>query len=310
MKFLITGGCGNLGLRLAAHLARRGDAVTLFDIHERPPEVTPETKNCQVVVGDISLRGDVFPLLDAGRFDSIFHLAAVLSGDAEENPDRAWAVNMEGTRNVLEGARQFAVKRVLFTSTVASFGGGVPEPVDPDAPQWPVSLYGVTKVAGERLGVYYHRRFGLDFRCLRLAAVASPQASMGGASRFCSELYQEAVHKGAYEFYLKPRTRAPVIFIDDAIQALVGLHDAPQGSLSRRVYQVNGIGPSAEEMAASVARRLPGVKFTYKPDPIRDAIVESWPVRFDDSASAKDWGWKSRFDLEAMTERMIETLQG
>lgn len=309
MNILVTGGAGNLGSRLAVPLVQRGDTVTLFDVHAKPAEPSAEVGQCRMAVGDLAVRAGLFRLLEEGRFDSIFHLAALLSGDAEQDPERAWAVNMDGTRNVLEGARLFGVKRVVFTSTVASFGGGLAEPVAPDAPQWPVSLYGVTKVAGERLGVYYHHRFGLDFRCLRLAAVVAPHGAMGGASRFCSELYREVVGKGEYEFYIEPATRAPMIYVDDAIAALLELHNAPESALSRRVYQVNGIAPSAAEMAAAVLARLPQIEFSYKPDPIRNAIVKSWPLRFDDAASARDWGWRSRFDLEAMTDRMLAALQ-
>ena len=308
MRILITGGTGNLASRLLVPLVRRGDDLTLLDVRESPETTIPELRQCRTVIGDLSAKDDFFKLVDESRFDSILHMAALLSGDAEEDSDRAWKVNMEGTRNVLEAARIFSVGKVVFTSTVASFGPGVPEPVDVDAPQWPVSLYGATKVAGERLGVYYHSRFGLDFRCVRLAAVVAPRGAPGGASGFCSLLYREAVENGKYEFYLHPQTRAPLIYVEDAVRALLDLHDAPASALTRRVYQLNGIGPSAEEMAASVKTQLPHVEITYNPDPVRNAIVESWPIEFDASDAARDWGWRSRFDLDQMTAGMIAEL--
>lgn len=288
MRILITGGKGNLGGRLAARLAERGDEVTLFDIHDEAKEELWGAADCRTVIGDISDRDGFFEAVSSEGFDSIFHLAAILSADAEEDVIRAWNVNMEGTRNVLEAAVKWEIGRVVFTSTVASFGANLSEPVSVDAPQWPESLYGATKVAGERLGVYYHHRFGLDFRGLRLPAVMAPH--------------------GAYEFYLKPTTGTAVIYIDDAVRALLGIHDVGEGNLRRRVYQVHGVSPSAEEMAAEVLERMPEVRFTYRADPARDAIVQSWPFTLDDAESARDWGWRAELDLAAMTERMLAAL--
>lgn len=308
MRVLITGGAGNLASRLLVPLVRRGDDVTLLDVRQSSDKTIPEIDDCRTVIADLTVRDEFEELVKDLGIQSIFHMAAILSGDAEEDAERAWQVNMEGTRNVLEAARLCDVQKVVFTSTVASFGAGLPEPVDVDAPQWPVSLYGATKVAGERLGVYYHHRYGLDFRCIRLAAVTAPRGAPGGASGFCSLLYRESVENGRYDFYLKPETRAPIIYVQDAVRALLALHDVSDGSLTRRVYQVDGIAPSAEEMAAAVKEKLPHVEIGYKPDPVRDAIVDSWPNRFDASDAIRDWGWEARFNLRQMTEAMIAAL--
>lgn len=306
MKILITGGNGSMGSRLAAPLVRRGDEVTLLDRVAEPRVRMPEFERCRVAIADIADGERLSEIVAAGEFDSIFHLAALMSSDAEEHPDAAWQVNMVGTRNVLEAARKHAASRVIFTSTVATYGRMSEDPVPVDAPQWPESLYGATKVAGERLGVYYHHRFGVDFRGLRLVATVAPFGSTGGASGYCSQVYLDAVRKGACEFYLEPETRAPIIYIEDAVSALIALHDAPASALTRRVYTLSGIAPSAEEMAASILRELPEVKFTYRPDPTLNAIVDSWPDRYDDSASRADWGWNPRFDLDAITRAVIE----
>ena len=309
MKVLITGGNGSMGSRLAAPLVRRGDEVTLLDRVAEPRVRTPEFERCRVAVADIADEEQVSKVVAAGEFGSIFHLAALMSSDAEEHPDAAWRVNMAGTRNVLEAARRNGVDRVVFTSTVATYGRMTEDPVPVDAPQWPESLYGATKVAGERLGVYYHHRFGLDFRGLRLVATVAPFGSTGGASGYCSQMYLDAVRKGSYEFYLEPATRAPIIYIEDAVGALIALHDAPETALTRRVYTLSGIAPSAEEMAASVQRVLPDTEFTYRPDPALNGIVDSWPDRYDDSASRADWGWNPRFDLDAITKAVIDGIK-
>lgn len=298
-----------MGSRVAAPLVRRGDEVTLLDRVAEPRVRTPEFEQCRVEVADIADGERVSAIVAAGEFDSIFHLAALMSSDAEEHPDAAWQVNMVGTRNVLEAARTHGAGRVIFTSTVASYGHMTEDPVPVDAPQWPESLYGATKVAGERLGVYYHHRFGLDFRGLRLVATIAPFGSTGGASSYSSVVYLDAVRRGAYEFYLEPETRAPIIYIEDAVAALIGLHDAPAANLSRRVYTLSGIAPSAAEIAASIQRVLPDTKFTYRPDPVLNAIVDSWPDRYDDSASRADWGWNPKYDLDAITEAVIAAIQ-
>lgn len=309
MRVLITGGMGNVGSRLAARLAERGDRVAVFDVRPEPLEDSPELRRCRALVGDIADRAGVFRVFEDGGFDSVFHLAALLSAEAEGDRDRAWRVNMEGTRNVLEAATRFGVGKVVYSSTIASFGPGVIEPVGIDAPQWPVSLYGATKVAGERLGVYYHHRFRLDYRALRIPAVVAPRGGGGGTTAFCSQLYEQAVREGRYEFYVEPTAGRPVLYIDDVVRALMGLHDAPEAGLRRRVYQVGGIAATAREMAAAVLERLPGVAFTYEPDPVRNAIVKSLPTRIDESDAARDWGWKPGYDLATMTDRMIEELQ-
>jgi threonine 3-dehydrogenase len=303
MKILITGGAGALAARLAGPLRQRGDEIHLMDI--RTPEI--EGNFLKVDLGD---KNAVLAAVQETRCDSIFHLGAILSADAEANSDVAWRVNMDGARNILEAARQSDVDRVVFSSTVATYGAGLPDPVPLDSPQWPVGLYGVTKVAAERLGVYYHHKFGVDFRAVRLPAVAGPGGAQGRTSAFASAVFEESYRTGRYEFKLEPTTKGPIIYILDAIAALTMLHDAPNENLSRRVYHVNGIGPSADMLAAAAKARIPEAEITYNPDPLFVSIVGSWPVNLDDSDAARDWGWKIGYDLDGMADAFIEELKG
>ena len=309
MNILITGGAGNLGSRLVVPLARRGDKVVLFDIHNKPLVESKEFRQATFVEGDLADWHSVSEAVRAEKVESIFHLGAILSSEAEERPEVAWRVNMDGTRNVLESARTHGVRRVVFSSTVATYGPGLPEPLSLDAPQWPMSLYGSTKVASERLGVYYHSRFGLDFRAIRFPAVAAPRGASGGASAFCSAVFEELVLHGRYDFYLRPTTRCPILYIADAVSALLMIHDAPEDKLRRRVYNIGALGPSAEELAENVRRRLPDLEITYHPDPGRTAIVEGWPSQIDDRHAQEDWGWKATYDLTQMVDEIVETLQ-
>jgi nucleoside-diphosphate-sugar epimerase len=309
MNVLITGGTGNLGSRLAIPLVQRGDRVVAFDIRAEPHFDSAEFREAQVVVGDLADRQRVMGTVREHKIETIFHLGAVLSSSAEENPYDAWRANMDGMVNVLDAARFGGAQRVVFSSTIATYGSDIPQQLTEDAPQWPVSLYGVTKVAGERLGVYYHHQFGLDFRAIRLPAVIAARGSSGGASAYVSAAFEESVFKGTYEFYVNPTTRAPMLYIADAVRGFLNLHDATAKNLSRRVYNIAGIAPSAEELAQAIRKLVPKAQLTYRPDPLKCAIVESWPHQIDDSSARKDWGWDSTWNLERTTDEVIEVLR-
>jgi nucleoside-diphosphate-sugar epimerase len=309
MNVLITGGTGNLGSRLAIPLVQRGDRVVAFDVRSEPHFDSAEFGQVQVIVGDLADRERVLGVVREHKIETIFHLGAVLSSSAEENPYDAWRANMDGMLNVVDAARFGDARRVVFSSTIATYGSHLPGQLTEDAPQWPVSLYGVTKVAGERLGVYYQQQFGLDFRAIRLPAVIAARGSGGGASAYVSAAFEQCVFKGEYEFYVNPTTRAPMLYIADAVRGFLDLHDAPAKNLSRRVYNIAGIAPSAEELAQAIRASLPKVHFTYRPDALKCAIVESWPQRIDDSEARKDWGWKSTWNLERTTTDVIEVLR-
>jgi nucleoside-diphosphate-sugar epimerase len=309
MNVLITGGTGNLGSRLAIPLVQRGDQVVAFDIRPEPHFDSAEFGQVQVVVGDLADRKRVLEVVREHKIETIFHLGAVLSSSAEENPYDAWRANMDGMVNVMDAARFGDARRVVFSSTIATYGAHLPGQLTDDAPQWPVSLYGVTKVAGERLGVYYQQQFGLDFRAIRLPVVIAARGSGGGASAYASAAFEQSVFKGGYEFYVKPTTRAPMLYIADAVRGFLDLHDAPADNFSRRVYNIAGIAPTAEELAQAIRAHLPKVHFSYHPDALKCAIVESWPHRIDDSAARQDWGWKSDWNLERTTAEVIEVLR-
>ena len=307
MNILITGGGGKLGVRLVRPLVQRGDQVVLFDL--RPAASSPDVDRASFVEGDLGDERSVRDALSLNRIESIIHLGAVLSADAEQRPTEAWQANMTGTRHVLEAARELGVGKVIFSSTLATYGPNLPRPLTQDAPQWPVSLYGATKVAGERLGVYYHHRFGLDFRGLRFPAIVAPRGARGGASAFVSAVFEQCVDRGRYVFYLEPETRCPVVYIADAVRGLLDLHDASSDRLGHRIYNIAGWSPSARELGALVTARLPEANIAFEPDPMRNAMVNSWPAEIDDRDARRDWGWEVTYDLDRMADEIIETLR-
>ncbi len=309
MNILLTGGLGNLGSRLLIPLVRRGDRVVIFDLQDKPFIPSDEFNQCKLIRGDLTDREAVIEAVKKEQIDSIFHLGAILSAQAENERDKAWTINMEGIRNTLEAARLGEVKRFIFSSTLATYGGGLPSPLDIDSPMWPVSLYGVTKVAGELLGVYYHNRFGLDFRAIRFPSVVAPRGMVGGAGRFTSEVFLEAIKTGSYEFYLRPDSSIPIVYIADAIKSFLLIHDAPEQNLTRRSYNIHARGVTPAELETVVKARMPHVKITYNPEPVQTAMVDSWPHSLDDRHAREDWGWQETYDLDRMADEVIETLK-
>ncbi len=309
MNVLITGGTGNIGSRLLVPLVRRGDHVVVFDVRPQPTFASPEFGRAEVVIGDLGDRDSVLEVVRSRKINSIFHFGAMLSGSAEQHPYEAWRANMDGTLNVLDAARFGGAQRVIFSSTIATYGEHVSGALNDDSPQWPVSLYGVTKVAGERMGVYYHRQFGVDFRAIRLPIILTSHAAVGAASAYAAAVFEHSVLDGEYDFCVNPATRAPMLYIDDAVQSFLNLHDAPSANLKRRVYNIHGMSPSAEELERTVLARVPDARITYHPDPLKCSIVESWPHQIDDSEARNDWGWLPSWNLDKTADEIIGLLK-
>ena len=305
--YFITGGAGNLACQLSFHLAGRGGRVVLWDVAERP--VTAIAAGCEYVRGDINGEGEIARALDHFCPDVVIHFASLLSGKSEESRPTAWRVNMDGAFALMEAAVEHRVGTLFFPSSVAAYGDELPNPLPEDFPQWPGGLYGVTKVAVERLGVYYQRKCGLDFRCIRLPVVVSPHAPPGAASAYASRAFVEAVRNGHFTFNVRPETRPSVIYVKDVLRAIVALLDTSADRLTRRVYNIQSVAPTAAELAEAIARRVPGVKLVFEPDAEVVRMIESWPVEFDDTLARRDWGWRPEYDLDRLADDFIAELQ-
>jgi threonine 3-dehydrogenase len=198
---------------------------------------------------------------------------------------------------------------MVYTSTIAVFGPGLPELVPDDVGLRPTTMYGVTKASGEMLGEYYSQRFGLDFRGVRFPGLISASLPGGGTSDYALFMYVDGVRKGAYEAFCRPETRIPLMYMPDGVRALIELSNADQGPLTRRVYNIAAFSPTAQEIADTVAQALGGADFTFKADPERQAILDSWPRILDDRNARHDWGWKPKYDLAQMTEDLIPQIR-
>jgi threonine 3-dehydrogenase len=307
MHVVVTGGSGFLGAHLARALVARGDTVTSLDVAP-PPPILADVGGVAHVRCDVGAWADLAHALKEARPALVFHVAGILSAAAEERPRAAWEANAIGTYDLLEAASLLGIERIVFTSTIATYGPGVARTVDESTPQRPTTLYGLTKVLGELLGEWAGTRYGLGFRAVRLPAIIGPGRGPGGASAYASLIVSRPAAGLPYAVPVPEGTRIPLISVDDAVRALLGLAEAAPARLRRRTYNVAGFSPTAGELAAAVSRALPEARLTFEPDAAISAIVATWPERMDDREAAADWGWAPADDLEATVTRFVASL--
>jgi threonine 3-dehydrogenase len=308
MAKLITGGMGFIGVYLAHALVHKGEEVVLFDIVKSSPLIKDIQDKVNIVQGSLSSWAEVLEVVKQYKVDGIYHTGALLSASAEEKPTTAYEVNAGGTFNVLEAARLFNVKRVVYTSTIASYGLGL-HTVDEDTIQMPISMYGVTKVFAERLGEYYQRKFGVDFRAVRLPSIIGPGRGGGGASAYSTLVISESALKRPYSVFVEEDVIMPILYIKDCVECLIRLYEADNARLKRRVYCIAGFSPTAKEICNEVKRILPKADIKFKPDREMTEIVRSWPKYLKETKASEDWGWKTKYLLKETVEDFIKEVQ-
>lgn len=309
---LITGALGQLGTEIAHELARRCGAehVILSDIRktetqkgvpEGSPFYTLDCRNAQ----------QLSHIIRTHQVDTIYHLAAILSARAEADPLKAWDVNMNGLMTVLEAARIHGCA-VFTPSSIGAFGPTTPKDYTPqDTVQRPTSMYGISKVAGELLCDYYHHSFDVDTRGVRFPGIISNLTPPGGGTTdYAVEIFYAAVAVGAYECPLAPDTYLDMMYMPDAVRAAVEIMEADASRLRHRnAFNVTAMSFSPEELAAYIRSIIPDFQITYRIDPLKQAIANSWPNMLEDYAARVEWGWRPEYDLHAMTADMISALQ-
>ena len=241
----------------------------------------------------------------------IYLLAAILSATGEKNPGLAWNLNMQGLLNVLDIAREEKLQKVYWPSSIAVFGPTSPRQ---NCPQQtviePVTVYGISKFAGEFWCNYFYQRFGVDVRSLRYPGLISYKSAPGGGTTdYAVEIFHEALDEKKYECFLEKGTYLPMMYMPDAIRATIELMEAPASKIKIRTsYNISGMSFSPEEIAAEITKHIPDFTISYKPD-YRQAIANSWPQSIDDSVARSDWGWKEEYNLPAMTMDMLDNLK-
>jgi threonine 3-dehydrogenase len=309
MPSLITGGTGFLGSALAKILLAHQVRPVLFDIAPPGKTLPADAASYDYVRGSVSNLSLLLNTLKTHRIDRIFHLGGMLSVPSELDPWSAFQVNVAGTYNVLEAARLEKVPQVIYSSTIAVYSQDIPTDTITDVTlQRPTSMYGGTKVFGELLGRFYARKFGLDFRGLRLPSVVGPGAQTAHMSIYNAWAIEAPLKGNPYELQVTPETRCPAIYCKDAARALWLLCQAEAAHVPTAVYNLAGITPpySAQELVDLVRDRLPGARLTFNPDPvIVELLAELGRLKIDDSNAIREWHWRPAYDLPAMVDDFI-----
>ncbi|WP_286232020.1 L-threonine 3-dehydrogenase [Neobacillus mesonae] len=308
-RILITGALGQIGSELTLKLRDLygADNVIATDIKKNDSE---EALSGPFEILDVTDAKKMVDIAKKHKVDTVMHLAALLSATAESKPVFAWNLNMGGLLNALETARE--VKAQFFTpSSIGAFGPSTPKDSTPqDTIMRPTTMYGVNKVAGELLADYYYHKFGVDTRGLRFPGLISYVALPGGGTTdYAVEIYYEAVKNRRYTSYIDKGTYMDMMYMPDALNAIADLMEADSSKLiHRNSFNVSAMSFEPEEIAASIAKYIPGFKISYNVDPVRQKIAESWPNSIDSTAAKEEWGFKCDYDLDKMTQDMIDKL--
>ena len=309
-KILVIGASGQIGVELTLALRRiYGNAqVVASDLREENellkgtgPYVSLDVMNKEMLHVQV-IRQNI---------TQIYLLAAILSATGEKNPGLAWHLNTQSLLNVLDIAREEHLQKVYWPSSIAVFGPTSPQQ---NCPQQtiiePITVYGISKYAGEFWCNYYNQRFGVDVRSLRYPGLISYKSSPGGGTTdYAIEIFNEALEEKKYTSFLSAGTSLPMMYMPDAIRATIELMESPAEKISIRTsYNIAAISFSPAEIAAEIKKHIPDFVMEYEPD-YRQAIANSWPQSIDDSVARRDWGWKHKYDLQAMTADMLLNLR-
>ncbi len=307
-KALLTGGNGNLGRHVADRLLDAGVPVVKFDLPGTEPDAARPGE--VIVTGDIRDSGLVADILRQHKPDVIYHLASLLSGGSEDDLAAAWQINATASFDLMRLAMEFEVERLFFASTGASYGPGLGDPLPEDAEQWPENLYGATKVAVERLGVYFKIKHGLDFRCLRFPLVVSPFAPKAAVTAYPSHAFKAALAGEPFVFPVSSGVGMSAMFFEDVIDGIVKFTLADRAQVRRHAYNLHAYFVSAEMVAEQILQHVPTFQFSYQPVAAVEALMTAWPDVIADQSARNHWGWDPKFDFARSATRMFELLRG
>lgn len=310
-KILVTGSLGQIGSELVMHMRNiyGNDNVIATDIRRLEGNKAVESGPFEILdVLDAKAMGEI---AKKHNVDTIVHLAALLSAVAEAKPVLAWEINMGGLFNALEVARE--LKCSFFTpSSIGAFGPSTPKDNTPqDTIQRPETMYGVTKVSGELLCDYYHQKFGVDTRGVRFPGLISYETAPGGGTTdYAVDIYYKALQEGKYTSYIGEGTYMDMMYMPDALNAIVNLMEADASKLvHRNAFNITAMSFEPSMIAAEIKKHIPSFEMSYDVDPVRQTIANSWPNSIDCSAAKAEWGFNAKYDLSSMTKDMLEKLR-
>lgn len=308
-KVLVTGCLGQIGSELVLRLREDLGNENVIATDIRMPEKLEDGELFEIL--DVMDYEKMRALVEKYQVDTLIHLAALLSAVAEAKPKFAWDLNMVGLVNALEVAREFKLK--FFTpSSIGAFGPNTPKDETPqDTLQRPTTMYGVTKVAGELLCDYYYTKYGVDTRGVRFPGLISYKTLPGGGTTdYAVDIYYSAIKEGKYTCFIDRGTAMDMMYMPDAIEAIVQLMNAdPKNLVHRNAFNISAMSFEPEEIKASIKKVFPDFEMDYAVDPVRQSIANSWPNSLDISCAQKEWGFQPRYDLDKMTQDMLTKLQ-
>lgn len=309
-RILVTGASGQIGIELVPYLRKiYGDGNVLATARRQVPGIVSEGGPFELL--DVRNGKTFSELVGSFKADTIIHLAGILSARAEASPQDSWDINANGCFVALECAREHGAA-MFFPSSIAAFGPTTPADSVPQVTiQRPTTIYGVAKVTSELLCDYYHLKYGLDTRGLRFPGLISYEALPGGGTTdYAVHIYYDAVSKGKYTSYIAPGTYMDMMYMPDALAAVVQLMEAdPPCLVHRNAYNISAMSFEPEQIAASIKKIMPAFEISYDVDPVRQGIAESWPNSLDCQAAREEWGFAPEYDLDGMTADMLRRLK-
>jgi nucleoside-diphosphate-sugar epimerase len=311
-KILVIGANGQIGTELVMALRNihGAEAVIASDINSPTYAMRGSTGPFELI--NVLDKDNLHHIFDKHRPTQVYLLAAILSAVGEQKPKMAWDLNMTGLLHVLDFAVEFKVNKVFWPSSIAVFGPHSPQH---NTPQYcvmdPNTVYGFSKLAGERWCEYYFNKYGLDVRSIRYPGLIGWKANPGGGTTdYAVHIFHHALKNGSYESFLAEGTALPMMYMDDAIRATISLMDAPASQISiRSSYNLAGISFTPEQLAEEIKKLIPKFEISYSDNDPRQAIADSWPKSIDDSYAQNDWGWKLEYDLPKMVADMLTNLK-
>ncbi|MDA9207109.1 NAD-dependent epimerase/dehydratase family protein [Crocinitomicaceae bacterium] len=308
-KILIIGSCGQIGIELVLELRKiyGNQNVIASDIKEEHPISIAGGPYYQLDIMNVQ---KLKAIVKENDIKEIYLLAALLSATAEKKPLFAWDLNMQGLFNVLELAKDKLINKVFWPSSIAVFGSNSPANRTPQhTVMEPSTVYGISKLAGERWCEYYHNKYGVDVRSIRYPGLISYKSAPGGGTTdYAVDIFIQALKSKNYTCYLRKDAKLPMMYMSDAIRATIEIMEAPPSSIKiRSSYNLSGISFDPNEITNAIRREIPEFKIKYEPD-FRQQIAESWPNSVDDSCAKTDWKWENKVGLQEIVKKMLKGL--
>ena len=306
---LITGALGQIGSELAEKLKtiHGKNNVIISDI--RDPKDVDYDGIYEVI--DVMNVEKIKEVIAKHNVKTVYHLAALLSGTAEKNPMFGWKLNMDTLLTFLELAKDKVIDKIFWPSSIGVFGPDTPKDNTPqNTIQTPSTVYGISKLSGEYWCKWYQQNHNVDVRSVRFPGLISWKTPAGGGTTdYAVDIYYKAIEDGKYTSFLSEGTYLPMLYMDDAIDAIVELMSADPKQLGEfKSYNLGGLSFAPEDLAAEIKKHIPDFKLDYEPD-FRQAIADSWPSSIDDSVAKADWGYQPKFDIDKMTTTMLDNLK-